>query len=121
MDKTGVFLHIIGRRCQRIIMGGGELVSHRLFNGAFLSVWLSPLLVIYSSAISMMQLAKYFTAYRIDHILGFFRIWELPEHAATGLVGKFRPSIPLSQVCFLSIKTNSKRLDTSRIVYLTCS
>ncbi|XP_057971656.1 4-alpha-glucanotransferase DPE2 [Malania oleifera] len=43
------------------------------------------------------QMAKYFTAYRIDHILGFFRIWELPEHAATGLVGKFRPSIPLSQ------------------------
>lgn len=44
------------------------------------------------------QMAKYFTAYRIDHILGFFRIWELPEHAMTGLVGKFRPAIPLSQV-----------------------
>ncbi|XP_061369933.1 4-alpha-glucanotransferase DPE2 [Gastrolobium bilobum] len=43
------------------------------------------------------QMAKYFTAYRIDHILGFFRIWELPDHAMTGLVGKFRPSIPLSQ------------------------
>lgn len=43
------------------------------------------------------QMAKYFTAYRIDHILGFFRIWELPEHAITGLVGKFRPSIALSQ------------------------
>lgn len=43
------------------------------------------------------QMAKYFTAYRIDHILGFFRIWELPEHAVTGLVGKFRPSVPLSQ------------------------
>ncbi|XP_021745916.1 4-alpha-glucanotransferase DPE2-like [Chenopodium quinoa] len=43
------------------------------------------------------QMAKYFTAYRIDHILGFFRIWEMPEHAITGLVGKFRPSIPLSQ------------------------
>ncbi|XP_010251909.1 PREDICTED: 4-alpha-glucanotransferase DPE2 isoform X2 [Nelumbo nucifera] len=43
------------------------------------------------------QMAKYFTAYRIDHILGFFRIWELPEPAITGLVGKFRPSIPLSQ------------------------
>lgn len=43
-------------------------------------------------------MAKYFTAYRIDHILGFFRIWELPDHAMTGLVGKFRPSIPLSQV-----------------------
>ncbi|KAG7013855.1 4-alpha-glucanotransferase DPE2 [Cucurbita argyrosperma subsp. argyrosperma] len=43
------------------------------------------------------QMSNYFTAYRIDHILGFFRIWELPEHAMTGLVGKFRPSIPLSQ------------------------
>ncbi|MCO5549092.1 hypothetical protein L7F22_002558 [Adiantum nelumboides] len=43
------------------------------------------------------QLAKYFSAYRIDHVLGFFRIWELPDHAATGLMGKFRPSIPLSQ------------------------
>lgn len=43
------------------------------------------------------QMSKYFTAYRIDHILGFFRIWELPDHAMTGLVGKFRPSIPLSQ------------------------
>ncbi|KAF5750323.1 putative 4-alpha-glucanotransferase [Tripterygium wilfordii] len=43
------------------------------------------------------QMAKYFTAYRIDHILGFFRIWELPDHAMTGLIGKFRPSIPLSQ------------------------
>ncbi|KAL3533414.1 hypothetical protein ACH5RR_006935 [Cinchona calisaya] len=45
----------------------------------------------------LMQMAKYFTAYRIDHILGFFRIWELPDHAMTGLCGKFRPSIPLSQ------------------------
>ncbi|GLT77809.1 hypothetical protein SLA2020_493660 [Shorea laevis] len=43
------------------------------------------------------QMAKYFSAYRIDHILGFFRIWELPDHAMTGLIGKFRPSIPLSQ------------------------
>ncbi|KAJ4828347.1 4-alpha-glucanotransferase dpe2 [Turnera subulata] len=43
------------------------------------------------------QMAKYFSAYRIDHILGFFRIWELPDHAVTGLLGKFRPSIPLSQ------------------------
>lgn len=50
--------------------------------------------------LGLIQMAKYFTAYRIDHILGFFRIWELPEHAMTGLVGKFRPSIPLSQVQF---------------------
>ena len=47
---------------------------------------------------------KIFTAYRIDHILGFFRIWQLPDHAITGLVGKFQPSIPLSQVSSCSPK-----------------
>ncbi len=24
------------------------------------------------------QMAKYFDAFRIDHILGFFRIWNIP-------------------------------------------
>jgi len=43
-------------------------------------------------------MAKYFSAYRIDHVLGFFRIWEMPDHAVTGLMGRFRPSIPLSTV-----------------------
>eukprot|EP00897_Mesotaenium_endlicherianum_P007076 jgi/Mesen1/6397/ME000329S05559 len=42
------------------------------------------------------QLEKFFSAYRIDHILGFFRIWELPDHAHTGILGHFRPSIPIS-------------------------
>jgi len=31
-------------------------------------------------------MAKYFTAYKIGHILDFFMIWELPDYAATGLV-----------------------------------
>lgn len=34
-------------------------------------------------------------AYRIDHILGFFRIWEIPGDGVTGLLGKFSPAIPL--------------------------
>jgi len=29
-------------------------------------------------------MAKYFTAYKIGHILDFFMIWELPDYAATG-------------------------------------
>jgi len=41
------------------------------------------------------QMAQYFDAFRIDHILGFFRIWEMPAHAVTGLSGRFYPSIPL--------------------------
>lgn len=40
-------------------------------------------------------LCRYFSAYRIDHVLGFFRIWELPANSKTGLLGRFRPSIPL--------------------------
>jgi 4-alpha-glucanotransferase len=41
-------------------------------------------------------LSQYFDAYRIDHILGFFRIWEIPQHAIHGLLGYFRPGLPLS-------------------------
>jgi 4-alpha-glucanotransferase len=40
-------------------------------------------------------MSKYFDAYRIDHILGFFRIWEIPLESVEGLMGKFYPSIPL--------------------------
>ena len=42
------------------------------------------------------QMAKYFDAYRIDHILGFFRIWEIPYESTEGLMGIFNPSIPVS-------------------------
>lgn len=41
------------------------------------------------------QMALYFQAYRVDHILGFFRIWEIPEAFQSGLLGHFRPCIPL--------------------------
>lgn len=41
-------------------------------------------------------LSKYFDAYRIDHILGFFRIWEIPKQSIHGLLGYFRPALPLS-------------------------
>lgn len=37
-------------------------------------------------------MAKYFHAYRIDHILGFFRIWEIPESFRTGMSGRFFPA-----------------------------
>ena len=43
------------------------------------------------------KMAEYFDAYRIDHILGFFRIWEIPMHAVHGLLGQFVPSIPMSK------------------------
>lgn len=42
------------------------------------------------------KLAEYFDAYRIDHILGFFRIWEIPVDAVWGLTGSFHPALPFS-------------------------
>lgn len=42
------------------------------------------------------KMAEYFDAYRIDHVLGFFRIWEIPTHSVHGLLGYFSPALPLS-------------------------
>ena len=41
-------------------------------------------------------MADYFDAYRVDHILGFFRIWAVPEGAKSALLGAFAPSLPYS-------------------------
>ena len=43
------------------------------------------------------NMAKYFDAYRIDHVLGFFRIWEIPVPVKTGLLGQFSPALALSR------------------------
>ena len=40
------------------------------------------------------KMSDYFDAYRIDHILGFFRIWEIPLHSVHGLLGYFNPALP---------------------------
>lgn len=42
------------------------------------------------------KMAEYFDAYRIDHILGFFRIWQIPLSAVHGLLGYFNPALPFS-------------------------
>ncbi|MEZ7954172.1 MAG: 4-alpha-glucanotransferase, partial [Bacteroidales bacterium] len=42
------------------------------------------------------KMAEYFDAYRIDHILGFFRIWEIPSCSVEGLLGFFNPSLPFT-------------------------
>ncbi|MBQ8191102.1 MAG: 4-alpha-glucanotransferase [Bacteroidaceae bacterium] len=42
------------------------------------------------------KMAEYFDAYRIDHVLGFFRIWEIPLHSVHGLLGQFSPAMPMT-------------------------
>ncbi|HEV7925710.1 MAG TPA: 4-alpha-glucanotransferase [Verrucomicrobiae bacterium] len=41
------------------------------------------------------QMSFYFDAFRVDHILGFFRIWSIPRHAVEGILGYFVPAIPV--------------------------
>jgi 4-alpha-glucanotransferase len=41
-------------------------------------------------------MSQYFDAFRIDHVLGFFRIWEIPDDAVFGLLGHFSPALPLA-------------------------
>lgn len=43
------------------------------------------------------NMARYFDAYRIDHVLGFFRIWEIPVHSVHGLLGQFAPALAMSR------------------------
>lgn len=42
------------------------------------------------------QMSYYFDAFRIDHILGFFRIWSIPTNAVEGIMGHFVPAIPVN-------------------------
>ncbi len=42
------------------------------------------------------KMSEYFDAYRIDHVLGFFRIWQIPMDAIHGLLSIFNPALPFT-------------------------
>ena len=44
----------------------------------------------------MKWMEQYFDALRIDHVLGFFRIWEIPADQLYGTMGHFHPALPLT-------------------------
>ncbi|WP_431216598.1 4-alpha-glucanotransferase [Puia sp. P3] len=46
------------------------------------------------------HMRNYFDAFRIDHILGFFRIWSIPMDIVEGILGHFEPAIPVHRVEF---------------------
>ena len=43
------------------------------------------------------NMSQYFDAYRIDHVLGFFRIWAIPTDCVHGLLGQFQPALAMSR------------------------
>jgi 4-alpha-glucanotransferase len=58
------------------------------------------------------QMRNYFDAFRLDHILGFFRIWSNPSHAVEGILGHFVPALAIEQEEFAAygIHFDRKRL-----------
>src|SRR6185436_13359193 len=46
------------------------------------------------------QMSNYFDAFRIDHILGFFRIWSIPVDSVEGILGRFIPALPIEATEF---------------------
>ncbi len=44
----------------------------------------------------MKHMEQYFDAFRIDHVLAFFRVWEIPSDAVSGHLGHFSPALPLT-------------------------
>lgn len=63
------------------------------------------------------KMADYFDAYRIDHILGFFRIWEIPLSSVQGLLGYFSPALPLTadEIRYKGLWFDEERMVTSYI------
>jgi len=59
----------------------------------------------------MQSLNRYFDALRIDHILGFFRIWQIPTSQVSGTMGRFNPRLPYSvqELSNFGINVDTKR------------
>ena len=57
------------------------------------------------------NMSKFFDAYRIDHVLGFFRIWEIPVDAVHGLLGQFAPALGMSkdEICSYGLNFQEER------------
>jgi 4-alpha-glucanotransferase len=58
------------------------------------------------------QMGNYFDAFRVDHILGFFRIWSNPSDAVEGILGHFEPALPLEAG---ELSTRGIHLDRERL------
>lgn len=56
------------------------------------------------------QADKFYSAFRIDHVLGFFRIWSLSSHDYSGYLGNFLPSVGISRRDLVALGFDSSRI-----------
>ncbi|MGP1459164.1 MAG: 4-alpha-glucanotransferase [Treponema sp.] len=57
---------------------------------------------------------QYYGAYRLDHILGFFRIWAIPERETTAVLGRAVPYAAITKE-----ELNANGFDDARIRWLS--
>jgi 4-alpha-glucanotransferase len=57
--------------------------------------WENPEVVTWMNS-RMKYMEQFFDAVRIDHIVGYFRIWEIPENAVFSVLGHFSPALPMN-------------------------
>lgn len=51
----------------------------------------------------LQHMAQYFSAFRIDHVLGFFRLWQVPKDAGSALLGYFHPAFPYTETALAAL------------------
>jgi len=55
--------------------------------------------------------ARFYHAFRLDHVLGFFRVWILPTDQTSGVLGRFEPTLRLSQTDLLQTGLSAQDID----------
>ncbi|MBF0320993.1 MAG: 4-alpha-glucanotransferase [Nitrospirae bacterium] len=56
------------------------------------------------------QASKFYHAYRIDHVLGFFRIWGIPEKEQSGILGYFTPAVQITKADLIKYGFNEDQI-----------
>ncbi|MCR5679238.1 MAG: 4-alpha-glucanotransferase [Prevotella sp.] len=73
-----------------------DATSHQGQNWGFPTIHLSAPAVDRWMALRMKHMEQYFDAIRIDHVLGYFRIWEIPADQLFANMGHYEPALPLT-------------------------
>jgi 4-alpha-glucanotransferase len=58
----------------------------------------------------LQEAEKYYGAYRIDHVLGFFRIWANRKEDYSAILGRYVPSLPYTKEDFAALGADDSRL-----------